>query len=330
MKRSVLIVTIWLLVFSVQGKQLTDMAGRTVKVPDHIKKILAYDSKTSIMMFRCAGSKLVAKGMLPGKKTYSLISSDYTKIPDVDVKNLEEILAIAPEIIIIGVYLPENLDDYTSLQSKLNIPVVLIDLSIEKLDKTYTFLGKLLENDAECKKYSNYLSTIYTDIQSLMKAKPLSGITAYYCLGLDGLMTDPSGSKHTEVFDFLKIKNAAKVEIPSGGHAKVNMEQILVWNPDYIFAAEFKGETNPYKTILTSPTWAGLKAVKNKHVYKIPSQPLTWFDHPPSINRIPSLIWLCEIFYKQSPETTKAKIIEFYKLFYGYTLTDEEYKQLRS
>ena len=81
-------------------------------------------------------------------------------------------------------------------------------------------------------------------------------------------MTDPSGSKHTEVLDYMKIPNVAEVPIPTGGHAKVNLEQVLIWNPEVIFCVDFRGDKNAYKTITTDNRWENIAAVKNDKIYK--------------------------------------------------------------
>ena len=251
------------------------------------------------------------------------------KMTEVDIENLEEVLSVMPEVIIAGIYSGEKqFDSFEKLQKRLKIPVILVDMSIDKLDATYAFLGKVLGNEQVCKNLSVYLSSIYTQINTFIKSKPVLGISAYYTIGPTGLMTDPAGSKHTEVLDIMKITTASKVDIPSGGHAKVNMEQVLVWNPDYIFAAGFKGGNNAYNSIKSNQLWSGIKAVKNNRVYIVPNQPFGWFDHPPSINRISGLIWLCEIFYGQDSKSTKMKITDFYKLFYHYQLSEQQYLQL--
>ena len=153
-------------------------------------------------------------------------------------------------------------------------------------------------------------------------------LETYYSLGPTGLMTDPAGSKHTEVLDYMKVSNAAKVEIPSGGHAKVNMEQVLLWNPMYIFTSSFRGNESAYNTIVSDLKWSTINAVKNKNVYKVPSQPMGWFDHPPSINRIPGIIWLSSIFYNYPNDAVEQGIKEFYRLFYKYSLSESDYKSL--
>lgn len=318
-----------LISFPVFSRQITDMAGRSVTIPDQITRIIPYDSKTSVLLYPCAGEKLIARGALPGTTNSALIADDYNRKPTADIKNLEEVLAFRPDLILAGSFIPDDqLDRYEKLQSRTGIPVVIIDLSLDQLDKTYSFLGKLLNCESACQKYVSFLADLYQDLDAMMAKKSLDDITVYYTLGANGLMTDPSGSRHTEVLDFLKIPNAAKIELPSGGHAKVNMEQVIAWDPDYIFAAGFKGDSNPFQTITGSQLWSNIKAVRNKQVYIVPGEPFGWFDHPPTINRVCGLIWLSEIFYNYPEEEAKHKIKAFYSLFYHYELTDFDYVKL--
>ena len=305
--------------------QLTDMAGRKVDVPTSLQRLVPYDAKTSILVFPCAGSKLLAKGMIPGTKSLPYLSEEYKQLPDVDIKNLESVLSFHPDLIIAGAFLPEDpLDKFDKLQSKTGIPVVVIDLSLDKLDKTYLFLAGLLQADVACEPLINYLQRVYQQVNELKAQKSLSGISVYYALGADGLMTDPSGSRHTEVLDYLAVPNVAKIPLPSGGHAQVNLEQIIAWNPDYIFAAAFKGDSNPAERILSNPAWNSIKAVQTKNVYVVPGEPYGWFDHPPTVNRICGLIWLSELFCVYPPAQAKADIKLFYRLFYQYDLKDAE------
>lgn len=307
------------------SRQLTDMAGRKVEVPANPQRLIPYDAKTSILIYPCAGSKLLAKGMMPGTKSLPYLSEAYKRLPDVDTRNLESVLSFQPDLIVAGAFLPEDpLDKFDKLQSKTGIPVVVVDLSLDKLDKTYGFLAGLLQAEAACKPLIGYLQRVYQQVNELKAKKPLSGISVYYTLGADGLMTDPSGSRHTEVLDYLAVPNAAKIPLPSGGHAQVNLEQVIAWNPDYIFAAAFKGDSNPAERILSNPAWKSIKAVQTKKVFVVPGEPYGWFDHPPTVNRICGLIWLSELFYAYPPAQAKADIKLFYRLFYQYDLKDSE------
>jgi len=312
---------------SLFSKTITDMAGRTVIVPETIDRVFPYDPKTSILIFPIIGEKMVATSMLPGKKDFTYISKAYTGLPEVDVKNIEEVVTYLPQVIIAGFYTKNDKNGMVfSLGKRLNIPVVLIDLSIDKMDQTYLFLGELFKKDS--KPYVVFLQSMYNNIALLQKSHSPITATVYYTLGASGLLTDPSGSKHTEVFDYLKIPNAAKVEIPSAGHAQVNLEQVLLWNPDYIFTSAFRGENNAYLLMTTDAKWKSIGAVKNNKMYKVPTQPMGWFDHPPSVNRVPGLLWLCELFYNAGADPTRNKICAFYSLFYQYNLSSAEYSLL--
>lgn len=313
----------------VSAKKITDMAGRVVEVPENIEEIFPYDSKVSILLFPLLKDKMVATAMLPGQESYTLISSEYTAMPEVDVKNVEEILNVSPQLIIAGFYnVNGNRGSAEKLGLRLSIPVIFVDLSLDKMDETYAFLGEIFHREKESEVYVSFISKLYRKVAYLKKQQPTLHKTVYYTLGTSGLMTDPSGSKHTEVFDYMGIPNAAKIDIPSGGHAKVNMEQVLMWNPDYIFTSSFKGKSSAYTSITNNDKWKSIEAVQQHNVFQVPGAPFGWFDHPPSVNRIPGLIWMCEIFYHEPHEDTRTSITQFYKLFYHYDLTLVEYHSL--
>ncbi len=328
--RRLFLIAISILSFSqLWSKTITDMAGRSVTVPDNVTRILPYDIKMSVLLFPVAYDKMTAKALLPGSKSCQFIDNSYNEMPQVDVKNIEEVLLSNPQLIIAGAYIQkEGYERFEKLQERTRISVVVVDLSIDKLDQTYLFLGKLLGIETACSQCADFLKSVYTNSAALQSSNPLKNSSAYYTIGGSGLMTDPSGSQHTEVLDFMNITNVAKVPVPTGGHANVNMEQVLIWNPEYIFCAGFKGDKNAYNLLTHDSRWSSINAVKNSHIYKVPAKPFGWFDHPPAVNRIPGIIWLSEIFYGQSPEVTMSQIQTFYQLFYKYNLSNAEYHSL--
>ena len=318
-----------LLTTSMSAKNITDMAGRSVSIPEHIERILPYDSKTSILLFPVAENVMAAKAKIPGSNKYQYINNAYNQLSEVDIKNIESVLIYNPQLIIAGTYIgSDNYDRFNKLQKRTHIPVVIIDLSISELSNTYEFLSNILSQKESCIACASYLKSIYKQTQSLMQNNTIPAQGIYYTIGGSGLMTDPSGSKHTEVLDYLKLNNVAKISLPNGGHANVNMEQILEWNPDYIFAAGFKADKNAYENIKSGTVWKSISAVQNNQIYKVPSKPFGWFDHPPTINRISGIIWLSHLFYKLPEDEMKKQIKSFYKLFYKYNLTEEQYNSL--
>lgn len=327
------LIVLGLLVSTVCGclaaRSVTDMAGRTVEVPAIIDKVLPYDLKTAVLIFALADNKIMATPGIPGRKEMQYISKEFIGLPVVDVKHAEEVMLLSPQVIISGFYgSPGHKQSSLTLGERLEIPVILVDLSIDRLDRTYLFLGRLFGMEKESIPLVSFLKQIYTLTDSLKKVHGPVRQTAYYALGAEGLLTDPAGSKHTEILDMLCIPNAAKVGLPTGGHAQAGLEQVLLWNPDYIFTSTFRGESSAYKLITTDSKWSSINAVKNHRVYRVPVQPMGWFDHPPSVNRIPGVIWLSSLFYGLDKRIAEKNICRFYQLFYKYNFTETEYQML--
>jgi iron complex transport system substrate-binding protein len=117
------------------------------------------------------------------------------------------------------------------------------------------------------------------------------------------------------------------------GRLTINMEQLLVYDPDVIVLSYSMGHegTKMYSDagtlalILTDERWENLTAVKNGRVYSTPCYPFNWQDMPPSANRIIGLLWLGELLYPDSYDIDiRDAAREFYSLFYHVELTQEQ------
>jgi len=311
----------------VSAREITDMAGRTVIIPDELMTVMPYDNKTNILLFPVAKEKMIVKARAKVSPDLKFITKEYLKIKEIDTRNAEEVLKIAPDAIIVGAFVDDklSLSTYTDFAERIKIPLIIVDLELTHLDETYQFLGSLLKCDERASKYVSYIRSIYNYIDKLNTDKTQG--RAYLANETNGLRTAPAGSRHAQIFEIMNIDNVAISHLNANGFGIVSMEQILVWNPDFIFCLG-KGEKSPYRTVLKSALWRSVNAVQKKHVYVIPSEPYPWFDMPPSVNRLLGLIWFSEIFYGQDHEITKQKIKEFYHFFYSYELSDKEYENL--
>jgi iron complex transport system substrate-binding protein len=311
-----------------EARQITDMAGRRVTIPDKITRVISYDNKTNVMLFPVAGDLMIAKARAMESPDLKYITKSYLQLHEIDTKNAEEVLKLKPDLIVVAAFIDdgESLSQYTAFSEKTKIPLVVVDLSLMKLDRSFEFLGVLLNKSAEVKKFADFIGSVYSDAAKIKSTQKIQA-KAYLANDNDGLRTAPDKSRHSQLFSVMGITNVAVAPTDMKGFSIVSMEQLFVWNPEYIFCIG-KAENSPYRTILKSAMWQGINAVKNKKVYYVPCEPYIWFDMPPSINRLPGIIWISEIFYNQSPDLTKNRIKEFYSLFYNYNLTDKEYDNL--
>lgn len=330
MKVKAMVMVGWLLLgcLHLQARIVTDMAGRKVNVPERITRVLPFDNKTNELIYPVAGNLMMGKARAMENAALKYMANDFLSLREVDMKNAEEVMRLKPDLLIVATFVDDHslLERYEEFANKVHIPLVVVDLELMKLDKSYDFLGSLLHKVPEASACSAFLRKIFTDTEDFTRGKRVAG-KALMANDRDGLRTVPSGSNHGQLFEVMKIPNASTVDMDSKGFAQVSVEQVLVWNPDYIFCIG-KGESNPYRNILKSAVWRNVTAVRSHRVFFVPAEPYSWFDMPPSVNRVLGLIWFADIFYNQPNQQTRQKVMEFYKLFYHYSLTEKEYNGL--
>lgn len=318
-------------------RTIVDHAGRTLTIPSQINKIFSTSPVGSIMVYTLSPDKLVGWNydLRPAERSYIL--PKYQALPNLggwyakSTCNVEELLKIHPDVLInMGTVDETAISQAEQIQQQLNIPVIIVNGELTKLDQAYELVGDLLGEKSRSAELAAYCRQTVGEVAKTTAQIPADQrVKVYYAEGPKGLQTDPKGSPHTEVLDLVGAVNVADVPMKGGmGMAEVSLEQVLAWNPDVIITwHEDQGGT--YKNILTDPKWQDIKAVKNHRVYEIPDAPFSWFDRPPSVNRVIGVKWLANLLY---PETIKldpaAEVKYFYSRFYHLNLSDQEVEKL--
>lgn len=324
------------------NRTIVDMSGRKVQIPSQIKRVFT-DRFTSLLTFSIAPEMLVNATFSVNSEAKKYISPlYYTNKPLTDDEN-EEILKLKPDIIILGNLNGQGIkDEANRLQAQVKIPVVIVDFTLQDYLRSYPFLGDILNKKEEAKQFTGFINKYLTSIHKIAKTISASSKPKlYYAEGIDGLNTEPTGSIHSQVIDFLYGKNVAKTSLGNiHGMSKVSMEQVMTWNPDLILvwtgypsgmglpgnAAENK---STMKYILSNPIWKRIAAVKKGAVYQIPSLPFGWFDRPPSSNALLGVLWLAPKLYPNLIKyDQKNAIKEYFKLFYHKNLSVFEINEL--
>ena len=151
-------------------------------------------------------------------------------------------------------------------------------------------------------------------------------VNCLYIVGEDGLNVLAKNSYHAELLDML-TNNLAVVDNPisKGSGNEVTMEQISVWNPEFVIF----GPGSIYSTVKEHETWSKIDAIVNDRYVEVPSAPYNWMNMPPSVQRYLGLIWLtAELYPEYCDYDVKAEIREYFKLFYDCDLSDEEYERI--
>lgn len=309
-----------------------DSVGREVELSSKIDKIAPSGYIAQIMLYSIAPDKMVGWGQTPKEKQMKYIDEKYTSLPEFGAfygknanLNMEALVKAQPQIVIdLGEPKDDIKDGMDTIQKQTNIPTVFIDAKLENLPQAYTTLGEILDEKEQGKSLAEYCQKALDDAK-MNSEKVTTKPRIFYAEGENGLSTMGAGSIHSQSIEMIGAENVAKLEKGSKSGSEVSMEQLMNWNPDIIIASDKK----VYELINTDETWKTLKAVKDKKVYQIPSQPYGWIGRPPSVNRILGMQWLGNIIF---PENYKYDMVkqaqEFYKLFYHYDLTQEEAKEM--
>ena len=187
-------------------------------------------------------------------------------------------------------------------------------------------MGDIIGVQERAEELAAYSEKAMHDIDEMTAPIPPEKLVrVYYAEGANGLSTDPAGSGHTEVLDFVRGVNVADVQIKGGqGMTPVSMEQVLTWNPDVVLVSSSSGNEN-YQSILNDASWNEVKAVKDGKVYIPPSLPFNWFDRPPDIMRIIGIKWLANTLYPEYVSIDlNQEVKDYFKLFFNKDLNDEQ------
>lgn len=311
----------------------TDDAGRQVQVPAEISRIVPSGPLAQMILFAIAPDMFVGLASKWPASAQGIIDQKYLDLPylgqlygSADL-NVEELALANPQLIIdIGAEKGSVAEDMDKLQQQTTIPTVFIDSTLETMPQTYRTLGKLLGREEKGEELAQFCERVYARTESIMKQVGDQKVNALYILGEEGLNVIAKNSYHAELLDML-TNNLAVVENPvsKGSGNAVSMEQIALWNPDFVIF----GPDSIYETVDELAAWSEINAIVNHNYVEVPDIPHNWMSMPPAVQRYLGLIWLtAELYPDYCDYDVKAEIMAYYKLFYGYVLTEEQYNTI--
>ena len=313
-----------------------DSTGRSVTVPAKIQRIAVTGTLSQVYILPLAGDMLVGVSNAYAEDAALYLPSyilEKTEIGQLyggkGEMDLEALLSAAPDVVIdIGEPKGSIAGDLTALTEQTGIPFLHIDATVATAPEAYRTLGKLLGREEKAEALAQWCENTYTAMTAMMERVDADNARKrlLYCLGDTGTYVLAEGSFHAETVNLMS-SNAAVVEdvVSSGAGNEVDLEQILVWDPDVIIFAP----DSCYDSIAAAPQWQSISAIASGNYYETPYGPYGWLSSPPAVQRYLGMLWLGELLY---PEYTdydfQTQITEYYQLFYGCELTDEMYRGL--
>lgn len=330
--------------FLAQARTVTDMAQRTVTIPNMPQRVYTPSPPGGFLLFTLNPYALC--GMLGGGANSEIISGApdprLQRIPNIGsltgegrAANLEVLMSLEPDLIVLfpKTVIKDEMSagDSRSVQAveRLNVPYVFAYAKdLTEYPAAYEFLGEVMGVPQRGKILANYIQNAMDEAAAVVaKIPPARRPSVYYAGGVDGLTTVSQESTHGVIFKLAgdvgvhKTINSGANITGEGFHEKISLEQVIAYNPDVIVVMEPLFFDNIYK----SPQWRQIKAVQNQRVLLVPRGPFNWVDRPPSFMGALGLKWLmAELYPEQYPIDIVEEALYFYKLFLWSELTSEE------
>lgn len=264
---------------------VTDMIGRTVKVPREGNKIVCKGPGVlRLITYLEATDKLVAieggfEKNSPKGRPYRIAHPELADLPAIGAAapspkpNPEAIINVKPDVIFISYVEPKIADD---LQKKTRIPVVVLSYGeLATFDNEYVFnslriAAKILNKVNRAEEVINFIKNCQKDLNNRTKDIPDDGKSKVYVggLGFKGYHGITSTECKYPPFKLLHARNVVN-ELDKAGHIFVDKEKIIEWNPDIIFidGGGLNLVKDDYKK---NPKFYNLlKAVRNEKLYRL-------------------------------------------------------------
>ena len=313
-------------------RTFTDSVGRTVQIPAQITKVAVSGTMAQMLVFALAPDTLAGVAGKWDESAKEYLDAKYYALPVLGhlyggkgELNLETLLASGAQVVIdVGEAKDGLADDLDRLSAQAGIPFVHIAMTTDTMGDAFRTLGALLGTEDAAEELAVYCERIYARAGEI--AASVEKVRLLYCLGVNGLSVIAKDSYQSELIDLL-ADNCAVIDAPStkGTGSEVDMEQILLWDPDVIlFAPE-----SIYDTVAVDPVWQQLRAIREGRYYEVPFAPYNFMGFPPSVQRLAGMLWLPKLLYGNAADyDLQSELTEFYARFYHCSLTDAQYREL--
>ncbi len=261
---------------------VTDILGREVTVPKDVNRIVGVASGAVRMISYLEATDLIVgvedfehRGKI---SPYQFANPELSELPNIGPQHggdAEMILAQEPEVIFYSCSQvdPASEENMDNLQTKTGISVIAIDLGDldARKDVFYSSLrlmAKILDKEERAEEIIDFIDEILEDLDERSKNIPDSEKPTVYIGGvaLRGVQDILSTRASYPPFEYTNAKNVAG-EVGTG-HAFIDKEQLLEWDPDILFV-----DTGSYENVIDGITndtsYQILTAVETGDIYTV-------------------------------------------------------------
>jgi iron complex transport system substrate-binding protein len=337
LKRSLIFLAALIVATSVSAREVIDMAGRKVIVPDKLSRVFGSAPPLNVLLNAVAPDLMIGisfKIEEPAKKFFPAHVQGLPVVGGIfgvgQQMNPETVVALKPDLALAWKSPFIDQGKIEEAFAKMGIPVVFITLdTLADWPRALRFTAKLLGREAAAEAEAAYIEKALARLAATVDKVPeIRRQRVYYAEGPDGLATDCNRSFHTEAIELAGGHNVYRCEPKDHmGMERISIEQVLAFDPEIIIVQDRAAAA----AIRNDPRWQGIRAVKNGRIHLVPRWPHNWIDRPPSAMRALGAQWLANLFYPDLyPFDVKREARDFYRLFFAVAPTDSDIDDLLS
>ena len=318
-----------------QPYTFVDDLGHEIEITEEVTAIVPSGQLAQVMLMGIAPDLMVGLGgklyndmaeFIPDYDRLSQLTYFGTVLGAADL-DVEALASTNAQLVIDMGYTKNGYEEeLADTQELTGITCVFIEAGLDNYGEAIRKLGQLLGREEKAEEMATWCEEVYERALSIMEKVGDNKVNGIYSLGDGGLNVIAESQSQAEVIN-LVMNNLAVIENASGKGSgnTVNMEQIALWNPDFVIF----GDDGLYEAAAEDAAWSQINAIANGNYVESPNSPHNWTVAPPACQRYLALLWLPSILYPEYCDyDLQEEVTEYYELFYGCTLTDEQYNNL--
>ncbi|MDO5044634.1 MAG: ABC transporter substrate-binding protein [Coriobacteriia bacterium] len=309
------------------GTTVIDAKGNEFVIPDKIERIAitCNGGTTHEVVIFGGADKIVAE---PSMKKFPQLLKMYPQLKDVtnagsfDDLNIEAMISVEPDIALVGI----TSDKGNAQIADLGIPTYTMYIGRAKIDtllQEFLNVGKIMENEKKAEDLVAHWDRVLGDLKKTAESIPADKRKKVYYIGTADITKANRGEWSKEWIDAIGADFAVPADNMKGD---VSVELAASWDPDVI-VVQGGHELDP---LLNNEAIQDMKAIKEKQVYSVPIAGF-WWDRP-SPEATLGFLWLAQTVYPDyfGDIDLKQESKDFFKEFYNYELSDEDYESFFS
>lgn len=253
---------------SSKATTVVNREGKEIAIPDSLSKIVSTaPSITEVLVGLGLKDKIIAAD------TYSADTGIDAKIATIDTMNMnvEQIVALSPEVVFINGMSMEGADDPYAALKDAGITVLFIptENSLQDIMDDITFISAYTKTADKGTEMVDNIKSTMKDLKAIGD-KITEKKSVYF--EVSAAPNCYSFGKGTYLNEIIELVGAKNVFADKDSWISATEENIISANPDVILT-NVKYDGYDYNEILSRAGWNATNAVKNKAVFQVPTNP---------------------------------------------------------